>query len=66
MVLIMQYYVHLITSGASGTNSRLYYNSKGSHADDDINLGNLFYHGAAGHESRCLIGQDLKYAISVI
>jgi hypothetical protein len=49
----------LITSGASGTNSRLYYNS-GSHADDD---GNLFYQ-SAGH-NHGVLWSDLKYAISV-
>ena len=56
----------LITSGASGEESRLFYNSNSSAHTNDT--GNLFYHtgggggGSGGHDHGVLYS-DLKYAI---
>ena len=50
----------LITSGASGEESRLFYNSNNSaHL---INTGNLYYHTGSSHDHGVLYS-DLKYAI---
>ena len=50
----------LITSGASGEESRLFYNSNSSaHIND---TGNLYYHQGNGHDHGVLYS-DLKYAI---
>ena len=49
----------LITSGASGTRSRLYYDSQ-THGTDN---GNLFYHTGGGTNSNGVYWEDLKYAI---
>ncbi len=52
----------LITSGASGVESRLFYNSNTStHLDD---TGNLYYHTGSSHDHGVL-WSDLKYAIRV-
>jgi|14BtaG_2_1085337.scaffolds.fasta_scaffold09570_2 hypothetical protein len=52
----------LITSGASGVESRLFYNSDNSkHLDD---TGNLYYHTGSSHDHGVL-WSDLKYAIRV-
>ena len=50
----------LITSGASGTTSRLFYNS-GGHGSD--NSGNLWYQN--GHPEHGVLWSDLKYAIRI-
>tara|TARA_R100000541_G_scaffold4689_4_gene12103 strand:+ start:413 stop:2518 length:2106 start_codon:yes stop_codon:yes gene_type:complete len=50
----------LITSGASGTQSRLFYNSDNSaHLND---TGNLYYHTGSSHDHGVLFS-DLKYAL---
>jgi hypothetical protein len=49
----------LITSGASGTISRLYYDSQ-THGTDN---GNLFWHTGGGTNSNGVYWKDLKYAI---
>ena len=49
----------LITSGASGTRSRLYYDSQ-THGTDN---GNLFWHTGGGTNSNGVYWKDLKYAI---
>ena len=52
----------LITSGASGTQSRLFYNSDNSaHLND---TGNLYYHTGSSHDHGVLFS-DLKYALRV-
>ena len=52
----------LITSGASGTQSRLFYNSDNSaHLND---TGNLYYHTGSSHDHGVL-WSDLKYALRV-
>ena len=51
----------LITSGASGTSSRLYYNS-GVHGTAD---GNLYYHSGGGTNANGVLWSDLKYAIRI-
>jgi len=52
----------LITSGASGTQSRLIYNSDNSaHLND---TGNLYYHTGSSHDHGVLFS-DLKYALRV-
>lgn len=51
----------LITSGASGTSSRLYYNSD-IHGTAD---GNLFYHTGGGTNANGVLWSDLKYAIRI-
>ena len=50
----------LITSGASGEESRLFYNS--NNAAHLINTGNLYYHTGNSHDHGVLYS-DLKYAI---
>ena len=50
----------LITSGASGEESRLFYNSNNSAHTDDT--GNLFYHNGSSNNHGVLYS-DLKYAI---
>jgi len=50
----------LITSGASGEESRLFYNSNNSAHTDDT--GNLYYHGGSSNNHGVLYS-DLKYAI---
>ena len=49
----------LITSGASGTRSRLYYDSQ-THG---TNNGNLFWHTGGGSNQNGVYWEDLKYAI---
>ena len=49
----------LITSGASGTLSRLYYDSQ-THGTDN---GNLYWHTGGGTNSNGVYWKDLKYAI---
>ncbi len=49
----------LITSGANGTRSRLYYNSQ-THG---TNNGNLYWHTGGGTNSNGVYWKDLKYAI---
>ena len=52
----------LITSGASGTQSRLFYNSDNSaHLND---TGNLYFHTGSSHDHGVLFS-DLKYALRV-
>ena len=52
----------LITSGASGTQSRLFYNSDNSaHLND---TGNLYYHTGSSHDHGVLFS-DLKYALRI-
>ena len=52
----------LITSGASGTQSRLFYNSNNSaHLND---TGNLYYHTGSSHDHGVLFS-DLKYALRI-
>ena len=52
----------LITSGASGVGSRLFYNSDNSAHQNDT--GNLYYHTGSSHDHGVL-WSDLKYAIRV-
>ena len=51
----------LITSGASGTSSRLYYNSN-AHGTAD---GNLYYNSGGGTNANGVLWSDLKYAIRI-
>ena len=51
----------LITSGASGTTSRLYYNSA-AHSTAD---GNLYYNSGGGTNANGVLWSDLKYAIRI-
>ena len=51
----------LITSGASGEESRLFYNSNTSAHTNDT--GNLYYHTGGGQHNHGVLYSDLKYAI---
>ena len=51
----------LITSGASGEESRLFYNSNSSAHTNDT--GNLYYHTGGGQHDHGVLYSDLKYAI---
>ena len=51
----------LITSGASGEESRLFYNSNTSAHTNDT--GNLYYHTGGGQHDHGVLYSDLKYAI---
>ena len=51
----------LITSGASGEESRLFYNSNTSAHTNDT--GNLYYHTGGGNNNHGVLYSDLKYAI---
>ena len=51
----------LITSGASGEESRLFYNSNNSAHTNDT--GNLYYHTGGGQHDHGVLYSDLKYAI---
>jgi len=51
----------LITSGSSGEESRLFYNSNTSAHTNDT--GNLYYHTGGGNNNHGVLYSDLKYAI---